>query len=231
MEHDRAPVVRHDRFFFALFSLTRISVSLGLIERPLVVGLLWGLFGGHMETCLFSAIFYELLWLDFIPVGTFIPPHMTAATFAGIALSFYFGLESPPLVFLALVAGLPMAWLGARLDRVLRDRLNRSYGLVMQWLRKPHDVDMPSRMLAGVLVSKLLVSWVFFLVGTGLLAAAVRFILDHYTGQLAGLQLTWNHFLIAASLGGLLALRLRSLYLAVAGGAVALGLFRAFGIF
>ncbi len=184
-----------------------------------------------METCLFSAIFYELLWLDFIPVGTFIPPHMTAATFAGLAISSYFGLDSPPLVFLALVAGLPMAWLGARLDRVLRDRLNRSYGLVLQWLRKPHDVDMPSRMLVGVLVSKLLVSWVFFLVGTGLLAAAVRFILDHYSGQLAGLQLTWNHFLIAASLGGLLALRLRSLYLSVAAGAVALGLFRAFGIF
>jgi len=231
LEFDRPPVVRHHRFFFALFSLFRISVSLGLVERPLVVGLLWGLVSGNLETSLYCAIFYELLWLDFIPVGTYIPPHMTAATFAGLAIGTYFGLDSPPLVFLALIAGLPMAWLGGKLDRVLRDRLNRSYGLVLQWLRKPHDVDMPSRMLAGVLVSKLLVSWAFFLVGTGLLAAAVRFILDHYTGQLAGLQLTWSHFLIAASIGGLLALRLRSLYLAVGAGALALGIFRVFGIF
>jgi len=184
-----------------------------------------------METCLYSAIFYELLWLDFIPVGTFIPPHMTAATFAGLALSSHFGLNSPPLVFLALVAGLPMAWFGARLDRVLRDRLNRSYGLVLQWLRKPHNEDMPSRLLAGVLVSKLMVSWIFFLVGMGVLVFALRFILDQYGGQLAGLQLTWSHFLIAASLGGLLSLRLRSLYLSVAAGAVVLGLFRTFGIF
>jgi PTS system mannose-specific IIC component len=224
-------VVRHHRFFFALFSLFRISVSLGLVERPLVIGLLWGLCSGNLETSLYSAIFYELLWLDFIPVGTFIPPHMTAATFAGLAISSYFGLTSPPFVFLALVAGLPMAWLGARMDRVLRDRLNRSYGLMLQWLRKPHDVDMPSRMLLGVLASKLLMSWVFFMAGTGVLAVCVRFVLNHYSGQLAGLKLSWSHFLIAASLGGLLALRLRSMYLAVGAGALALGIFHAIGIF
>lgn len=231
MEHERPPVVRHHRFFFALFSLFRISISLGLVERPLVVGLLWGLCGGDLQTSLYCAIFYELLWLDFIPVGTFIPPHMTAAAFSGLAISTYFGLDSPPFVFLALIAGLPMAWLGAKLDRTLRDRLNRSYGLVLQWLRRPHDADMPTRMLAGVLVSKLFVSWAFFLAGTGGLALAVRFILDHYAGSLAGLQLTWSHFLIAASLGGLLALRLRSLYVSVAVGALVLGIFRAFGIF
>jgi mannose PTS system EIIC component len=224
-------VVRHHRFFFALFSLFRFSVSLGLVERPLVVGLIWGLFGGNLETCLYSAIFYELLWLDFIPVGTFIPPHMTAAAFTGLTLSSYFGLDTPPLVFLALVAGLPMAWLGARLERTMRDRLNRSYGLVLQWLRKPHAQDVPSRILAGVLLSKLFVFWAFFLVGAGALVGCLHFILANYSGQLAGFKLGWSHFLIAASLGGLLALRLRSLYLAVGAGAVALGIFRAAGIF
>lgn len=224
-------MVRHRWFFFALFSLFRFSVSLGLVERPLVVGLFWGLIMGNLETSLYCSIFYELLWLDFIPVGTFIPPHMTAATFTGLALSTYFGLDSPPLVFLALVCGLPMAWLGARLERTMRDRLNRSYGLVLQWVRRPHGEDVPSRLLAGVLVSKLLISWGFFLVGAGALAVLLKVVLAQYSPQLAGLKLSWSHFLIAASLGGLLALRLRTLYVAIAGGALALGFLRLAGIF
>ncbi|MDO9083243.1 MAG: PTS sugar transporter subunit IIC [Humidesulfovibrio sp.] len=224
-------MVRHGRFFFALFSLCRFSVSLGLIERPLVIGLCWGLVFGNLDSCLYIAIFYELLWLDFLPVGTFIPPHMTAAAFTGLALATYFGLDTPPLVFTALICGLPMAWLGARLDRNLRDRLNRSYGAVLHWLRKPAGVDVPGKLILRTLLGKLLVSWLFFLVGAGMLAVLLRFVLNQYAGFLAGLELTWPQFLIAASIGGLLSLRLRSLYLSVGVCAVALGFFRLAGIF
>lgn len=224
-------MVRRSRFFFALFALCRFSVSLGLIERPLVIGLCWGLVYGNLPTCLYIAIFYELLWLDFIPVGTFIPPHMTAAAFTGLALATYFGLDSPPLVFLALVCGLPMAWLGARLDRYLRDRLNRSYSGILHWVRKPAGDDVPSKLILRTLFGKLLVSWLFFLTGAGVLAVLLRFVLNQYSGFLLDTDLSWNQFLIAASIGGLLSLRLRSLYLSVGGGAVALGFFRLAGIF
>lgn len=224
-------MVLHHRFFFALFSLCRFSVSLGLIERPLVVGLCWGLAFGNLTTCLYIAIFYELLWLDFIPVGTFIPPHMTAAVFTGLALATYFGLDAPPLVFTALVCGLPMAWLGARVDRSLRDRLSLSYSGVLHWLRRPADDDVPGRLILRTLFGKLLVSWLFFVLGAGTLAVLLRFALNQYSGLLAGLELTWPHFLIAASIGGLLSLRLRSLYLSVGVCAVALGFFRLAGIF
>jgi PTS system mannose-specific IIC component len=224
-------VVRHSRFFFALFSLCRFSVSLGLLERPLVIGLCWGLVFGNLTSCLYIAVFYELLWLDFLPVGTFIPPHMTAAAFTGLALATYFGLDSPPLVFLALVCGLPMAWLGARLDRNLRDRLSRSYSAVLHWVRRPAGEDVPGRIVLRTLFGKLLLSWAFFLIGAGVLAVLLQFTLNQYAGILAELDLTWNQFLIAASIGGLLSLRLRNLYLAVGVGAVALGFFRLAGIF
>ncbi len=224
-------MVRRSRFFFALFALCRFSVSLGLIERPLVIGLCWGLAFGNMSSCLYIAIFYELLWLDFIPVGTFIPPHMTAAAFTGLALATYFGLDSPPLVFMALVFGLPMAWLGARLDRNLRDRLNRSYSGILHWVRRPAGDDVPGKLILRTLLGKLVVSWLFFLTGAGVLAVLLQFALNQYSGFLLNSELTWNQFLIAASLGGLLSLRLRSLYLSVGVGAVALGFFRLAGIF
>ncbi len=224
-------MVRHSRFFFALFSLCRFSASLGLIERPLVIGLCWGLVFGNLTSSLYIAIFYELLWLDFIPVGTFIPPHMTAAAFTGLALATYFGLDSPPLVFAALVCGLPMAWLGARLDRNLRDRLNRSYSAVLHWVRRPAGEDVPGRLIRRTLLGKLILSWLFFLTGAGVLAVLLNFVLNQYGGFLLDSDLSWNQFLIAASLGGLLSLRLRSLYLSVGVGAVALGFFRLAGIF
>lgn len=224
-------MVRHGWFFFALFSLFRFSISLGLIERPLVVGLIWGLVAGNLETSLYVAIFYELLWLDFIPVGTFIPPHMTAATFTALAIGTHFGLDSLPLISLALLAGLPMAWLGARLERTMRDRLNRSYSGILQWVRKPVDQDVPGRLLAATLVSKILMNWLFFLAGAGALALVTRLVLAHYGAELAAVRLSWSHLLIAASVGGMLALRLRSLYLSLAGGALAFGFFRFIGIF
>lgn len=224
-------MVRHGRFFFALFSLFRFSLSLGLIERPLVVGLLWGLFVGDLEGSLYVAIFYELLWLDFIPVGTFIPPHMTAATFTALAIGSFYGLDTLPLACLPLVAGLPMAWLGARLERTMRDRLNRSYGGVLQWVRKPVDTAVPGRLLMGTLASKVLVNWIFFLAGAGGLTLLTGIVLKYYGTPLATLKIEWSQLLIAASVGGMLALRLRSLYLSVAAGAVALGILRFLGIF
>lgn len=224
-------MVCHSWFFFALFALCRFSVSLGLLERPLVVGLCWGLAFGNLTSSLYIAIFYELLWLDFIPVGTFIPPHMTAAAFTGLALATYFGLDSPPLVFVALVFGLPMAWLGALLDRNLRDRLNRSYSAVLHWVRKPAGDDVPGKLIQRTLLAKLLMSWLFFLAGAGLLAMVMQFALNQYSGFLLDRDLSWSQFLIAASIGGLLSLRLRSLYLSVGVGAVALGFFRLAGIF
>lgn len=224
-------LVRLGRFFFALFSLFRSSFSIGLLERPLVIGFFWGLIFGNIETSLSCAIFYELLWLDFIPVGTFIPPHMTAATFSCLVLVTYFGIDTPPFVFLALIAGLPMAWLGARLDRTMRDRLNRSYSGVLQWVRRPIGDNVPAQLVLRTILGKTLVFWLFFVVMTGLLALAVHSILLQYSGVIAGIKLEWHQFWIAASIGGLLSLRLRSLYLSVGAGAVAFGFLRALGIF
>ncbi|SNR60267.1 PTS system, mannose-specific IIC component [Humidesulfovibrio mexicanus] len=177
------------------------------------------------------AVFFELLWLDFIPVGTFIPPHTTAATFTALALCSYFGLDSLPLASLALAAGLPMAWMGTRLERIMRDRLNRSYSGVLQWVRKPADVAVPGRLLMWTLISKLLANWLFFLIGAGLLASAVHFVLHQYGPTLASCRISWSELLLAASVGGLLALRLRSLYVALAGGGIVLGVLRLLGIF
>ncbi|MFW6005353.1 MAG: hypothetical protein ACOCPN_02640, partial [Desulfonatronovibrionaceae bacterium] len=62
------------RFFFALLSLARFSVQTGILDRPLVAGFLIYLVTGEMFPAMYVAVFFELLWIDIIPAGTFIPP-------------------------------------------------------------------------------------------------------------------------------------------------------------
>ncbi|MDC0335960.1 PTS sugar transporter subunit IIC, partial [Pseudodesulfovibrio sp.] len=115
-----------------------------MLERPLVIGLFWGVFTGDYTTSLYIAIFFELFWLDLIPVGTFIPPHLTAATFSALALTTFFGLEHPARIMGILFASMPLAWLGTKAESMLRDRERVSYNRLLKWARNPEASDQPS---------------------------------------------------------------------------------------
>lgn len=61
--------------FFALLSLTRVAVDLGFVHRPIFAALLWAGLTFSLQPAMSAGIFFELLWLDLFPAGTFIPPH------------------------------------------------------------------------------------------------------------------------------------------------------------
>ena len=67
------------RFFFALFFLIRFAFNLGFVHRPLFAAALWALFTWQIQPALGAGIFFELLWLDLFPAGTFIPPQSLLA--------------------------------------------------------------------------------------------------------------------------------------------------------
>ena len=68
-------------FFFGLLSLFRNAVHLGFLDRPLVIGILFALILDPDIPFLGIGIFFELLWLDAIPAGTYIPPQSQLAAF------------------------------------------------------------------------------------------------------------------------------------------------------
>jgi PTS system mannose-specific IIC component len=116
----------------ALICLDRVVVQF-MISRPVVAGPLTGLALGDPLTGLATGALLELLWVDRIPVGTYVPPNDTFVTVlatAGAILAA--GASGPPsreLIALAILIFAPAGFLGQQLEILLR---KWNDGLVLQ---------------------------------------------------------------------------------------------------
>jgi len=196
-----------------------------LLERPLVIGLFWSLFFHDSTTSLYIAIFFELFWLDLIPAGTFIPPHLTAATFAALALTTYFGFDHPARIMIILFASMPLAWLGTKVEGMLREREKDSYNQLLNWTRNPQAHNLPAYLVIRSLIRSFLAAGITFYVAIMVLKFAISGLLAVYPGVLSTMDVTWPYLWIAATLGGLMALRVRRAYAILVAGIVLFILF------
>lgn len=205
-------------FFFALFSLFRYVVSIGLLERPLVIGLFWGLLTGEYTTSLYIAIFFELFWLDLIPVGMFIPPHLTAATFSALSLSTFLGYENPSQMVFIFFASMPLAWFGAKVEGMLRNRERVSYNKLLNWARNPESDVVPTQLVVRSAVRTFAVAGSLFYISTLVLYFTFQTVAQVYPTLFTSVRISWPHLWIAASIGGLMALRLKRANIILASG-------------
>ncbi|MCJ2163911.1 hypothetical protein MRX56_05040 [Pseudodesulfovibrio sp. S3-i] len=183
-----------------------------------MVGFFWGIFTGEYSTSLSIAIFFELFWLDMIPAGTFIPPQLTAATFAALSLTTFFGLENPAKIMGIVFASMPLAWLGTKLEGWLRDRERAGYNTLLNWARNPESSHVPSRLILQSLGRTLIMGWVTFFISILLLKQFFQFIFSMYPELFTSINVTWVHLWMAATLGGVMALRLKRAYVILATG-------------
>ena len=202
-----------------------------MLERPLVVGFFWGLFTGEYTTSLNIAIFFELFWLDLIPVGTFIPPHLTAVTFSALALTTFFGLSNPASVLGVILASMPLAWLGSRMEGWLRDQERSGYNKLLHWVRHPDRDSGPGVLILRSLARTFVVSGVGFFVCVLALKFLFETLFTLYPGVFTSLNVQWVHLWGAATLGGLMALRLKRAYAVLATGVTLFVLFTLFARF
>jgi len=198
--------------FFAVFSLFRNTISLGLLERPLVIGLFWGTFSKDYVMALNISIFFELFWLDLIPAGTFIPPHLTASTFAALSLVTFLDITAPAQIMVVIFCCMPLAWLGAQLEAFQRDKQRKSYNQLLNWSRKPSDAKLPGMLIARSALITLTISWSLFLVAVLALYKVMNWLLVDFSTLIQGIDVSWPHLWIAATLGGVMALRLKRAY-------------------
>lgn len=205
---------------YAVFSTFRFSVALGMLERPLVVAFVFGLIGADWTTCLGVGIFFEIIWLDLFPAGTYIPPHGTAAAMGALSLIQFFGLNSPSELPLPLACGVIFGLAGKRLDVMLRKRENATHNSLLLWGKHaqpagnvpplPEWFVMRSWLSAAAV--NLFFFLVFFLVFSGILSLAVQKGLVFVSPELR-----WFHLWLFAAVGGLLSLRQRKAYILLTG--------------
>jgi PTS system mannose-specific IIC component len=191
----------------------------------------FGLATNELGLCLSVALFFELLWLDLLPAGTFIPPQLVAATVACLSLVSRFGLAEPPLILVAILASLPLAWLGSTLEYGLRGLRNKSYNRLLNWARTLDPADRPGVLAARSLAVTFSANLTVFFVVLFALHLLVGFVLELGREQLLGLPLTWTQLWLAASIGGLLALRIKRAYGFLALGALLVIFFTGSGRF
>ena len=177
------------------------------------------------------AVFYELFWLDLIPGGTFIPPHLAAGVIACLALTTHFELTHPAQILVPLVCSMPLTWLGARLEGSLREWQNRDYSTILQWARHPDDSSRPGKIVLRAVVTGALVQGLAFFACLLILGVLTDLVLHRFGPELAGSRLSWTPVLLAAGAGGVLSLRLRRAQALFAVGVGLVILFSLAGVF
>ncbi|HNU85753.1 MAG: PTS sugar transporter subunit IIC [Pseudomonadota bacterium] len=137
----------------ALICLDRVAVQL-MVSRPVVAGPLMGLILGDALTGLVTGALLELLWIDRIPVGSHVPPHDTFVAVlatAGAVLTAPSGAPPPrELIALAVLLFAPAAWLGQRMEILLRQWNERWLGRALEDARAGDPARLSRRHLSAL---------------------------------------------------------------------------------
>lgn len=189
-----------------------------------MIGLCWGAYSGDYQSSLYISIFFELFWLDVIPAGTFVPPHLTASTLAALVTATAFGLNNPPEVLIPIIVSMPLAWIGNKFESLLRIWQNKNYNNMLNWARNPEDRTIPSSMVLQSLLLSIVVSTFFFFCSILVIFLVTNILRDAAAPFFSSMHLKWFHIWIAATIGGLMAIRLRRVYLFLAFAVLAVGL-------
>jgi PTS system mannose-specific IIC component len=180
----------------------------------LVLGLFWAVLSGDQNTALNVAVFFELLWLDLIPVGTFIPPMSSFATLAGIVVIQRLGATHPMEQAVVMALAVLMGMFGVRLDGMQRHWQNKSYNTLLSWSRRGRSGRFhPGKLVWMSLGQQMLLFGSFFLISA--------YVLQWFCGRLMPYVpeydwMNWKVLWLFASLGGVLALRITRAYVMLA---------------
>jgi PTS system mannose-specific IIC component len=187
------------------------------------VGFVWALATGHWEASLGVAVFFELFWLDLLPVGTYVPPQSVAATVAALSLIHYYHAVGPGELALPLFLALPVALAGSRLEFNLRKWQDRSYNALLRHARRsatgeaPFD---PGRLVAVAVAQAFAANFAFFAVSLVILVQIMGWLNDNVIKGMH-FPLEWGHLWFLAAMGGILSLRVRRAFGMLAAGVAA----------
>lgn len=175
------------------------------------------------------AIFYEIVWLDLFPAGTYVPPNGTLSVFLVVCLVYilklydYGSLEQPQNlvilpsdVVLPLLLAMPAAEYSSRIESLLRRLNNTRYEALLS-----HEC--PRKLVIGSISQAFLLHMASFALcflvlffTLWLMQRCLGFFPQNFTFFNENLRhmITWPMLWFAALVGSLLALRIKKAYIA-----------------
>ena len=104
--------------------LDRTAAFQFMVSRPIVAGPLIGWLLGEVHVGLLVGILMELLWINYLPMGSFIPPNETFAAIVASGTvclcSSRIGTTVREMVMFGVLLAVPMAYVGRYLDILVR---------------------------------------------------------------------------------------------------------------
>ena len=103
----------------SLFCLDRVVVQ-SMISRPVVVAPLVGLLLQNPYAGLVIGALIELIWIDRLPIGTYIPPNDSIAAVSAVAIAVIAGAKlggvTPQIIALSVLIGIPCGLIAKQVD-------------------------------------------------------------------------------------------------------------------
>ena len=127
-----------------------------------------------------------------------------------------------------ILASMPLAWLGSQLEMWIRDKERSSYNALLHWARHPAKANGPGVLILRSLGRTFILSWISFFVAVLVLKYLFDIFFTLYPTLLTSIDVKWAHLWGAATIGGLMALRLRRAYAVLATGVILFVLFTLF---
>ncbi len=202
------------RFFFVLSSISRAGLAIGLLERPLAIALLWTLTTGEASVALPLGVFFELFWIDQIPIGSFQPPNGVFPFMMVMLLARRFSWNTPEQLIIPALYCLCFAYITPAVESWLRPRRARLHSIILHNARRPESLDKALRpILAFSAMQFIGLDVLFFIIATTLTGLAFHYIYIH-AGLLAVENTGWSFLLSIGAVGALLSLRVKRSYIA-----------------
>lgn len=111
-----------------------------------------------------------------------------------------------------LFLSMPLAWIGTKIEGWLREQERGNYNKLLNWARHPDDDALPTRLVAQSVLRTFLMSWLIFYGVIICFMFSLRTFFTIFPGFLTSISITWAHLWVAATLGGLMALRVKRVY-------------------
>lgn len=207
---------------YGLASVLRFSCYIGLLDRPLFVAAIWGFCTGDWVLAIPLGIFFELFFMDLLGAGTYIPPSGVFSLLLCLFLAESFALNPQTVPVLLIMATLPLAALGARLEQWFRQRRVKLHNFFVEDGQMERPVSLlsitaaVSELWAGQVLLFVLVSLGLFWVGQAALAALDFLSLSLYLNPASTWPVTWPLLWLVGALGGILSLRVKKAFIAFA---------------
>jgi PTS system mannose-specific IIC component len=156
------------------------------------------------------ALFFELFWLDFIPIGSYIPPMPSFPYIILLSLSGVMGWKEPTALAFPLAVTMPLAYVIPFLEHRQRNLQKNASTKLITLAEGPQPLNsFPGRLVARSFLQQ---------AGGGLLVFLLVYVLvyyifsfDHDNGFIP-LDVDWSILYAIAAIGALLSLRIKRAY-------------------